>query len=49
MIYSSTLHKEIEKWWRKLDKIMSVAESLDDICIGRKYISYNKVRCHCSC
>lgn len=67
MIYSFTLQKEIEKWWRKLDKIMSVAESTEpfenikgeivypildvyiDICNGRKYISYNKVRCHCSC
>ena len=103
MIYSFTLQKEIEKWWRKLDKIMSVVESSDDIkigdctfrpwgskhhyamktkctstylrtfqstepvenikgeivypildvyidiCNGRKYISYNKVRCHCSC
>lgn len=103
MISSFTLQKEIEKWWRKLDKIMSVAESSDDIkigdctfrpwgskhhytmktkctstylrtfqstdpvenikgeivypildvyidiCNGRKYISYNKVRCHCSC
>lgn len=103
MIHSSTLQQEIEKWWRKLDKPMKVAESLDDInignivfrcwsdkhlyhqktkntytylktfqstqpventkgetvypildvyidiCYGRKYTSYKKVRCHCSC
>lgn len=34
MIYSVTLQKEIEKWWKQLDKVMSVAESLDDIKIG---------------
>lgn len=103
MIHSSTLQQEIEKWWIKLDKPMTVAESLDDInignivfrcwsdkhlyhqktkntytylktfqstqpventkgetvypildvyidiCYGRKYTSYKKVRCHCSC
>ena len=103
MIQSFTLQKEIEKWWKHLDKIMPLAESSDDIKIGdctfrpwgdkhcynmktkctftylrtfqsiepvenvkgeivypildvyidicnsRKYITYNKVRCHCSC
>lgn len=103
MIHSVTLQQEIEKWWRKLDKPMTIAESLDDIkignivfrcwgdkhlyhqktkntytylktfqsmepventkgetvypildvyidiCHGRKYTSYKKVRVHCSC
>ena len=103
MIYSTTLQMELEKWWRKLDKPMAVAESPDnikigdctfrpfgdkhwynmktkctttyirsfqstepvenikgeiiypildvyiDICCGRKYTSYKKVRCHCYC
>lgn len=34
MIYSVTLQQEIEKWWKHLDKVMTVAESLDDIKIG---------------
>ena len=103
MIQSFTLQKEIEKWWKNLDKVMTLAESttnvkignctfrpwgnkhhynmktkctttylrtfqsiepvenikgeivhpiLDvyiDICEGKKYTSYKKVRCHCSC
>ena len=103
MIYSFTLQKEIEKWWKHLDKPMLLAESSDDIkignctfrpwgdkhyytmktlctstylrtfqsiepventkgeiaypildvyidiCEGKKYTSYKKVRCHCSC
>ena len=103
MIHSVTLQQEIEKWWKHLDKVMTVAESLDDIkigdctfrpwgdkhwynmktkctstylttfqsvdpventkgeivypildvyidiCNGRKYTTYKKVRCHCSC
>ena len=103
MIQSFTLQKEIEKWWKNLNKVMTLAESttnvkignctfrpwgskhyynmktkctitylrtfqsiepvenikgeivfpiLDvyiDICEGRKYTSYKKVRCHCSC
>ena len=103
MIQSVTLQKEIEKWWKHLDKVMTVAESSDDIkigdftfrpwgykhyynmktkctatylrtfqsiesvenikgeivhpildvyidiCEGKKYTSYKKVRCHCSC
>ena len=103
MVHSITLQQEIEKWWKHLDKVMTVAESLDDIkigdctfrpwgdkhhynmktkctstylrtfqstepventkgeivypildvyidiCKGRKYTSYKKVRCHCSC
>lgn len=103
MIYSTTLVKDVEKWWKHLDKVMTVAESLDDIkigdcifrawgdkhhyatktkctstysrtfqsiepvenakgeivypildvyidiCKGRKYTSYKKVRCHFSC
>ena len=34
MIHSTTLQQEIEKWWRKLDKPMTIAESIDDIKIG---------------
>ena len=103
MIYSANLRKDVEKWWKHLDKIMTVAEGLDDIkigdcifrawgdkhhytmktkctstysrtfqsiepvknakgeivypildvyfdiCKGRKYTSYKKVRCHFSC
>ena len=103
MIHSVTLQKELEKWWRKLDKPMTIAESIDDIkignmvfrswgdknlyhqktkntytylktfqstepvenikgeivypildvyidiCHGRKYTTYKKVRVHCSC
>ena len=103
MINSETLKQDAEKWWKKLDSPMSIAESSDDIkigdctfrpwgdkhvyrsktkctitysrtfqsvdpvettkgeivypildvyidiCHGRKYTSYKKVRCHCSC
>ena len=103
MIYSTTLQIEMEKWWKDLANVMSVAESLDnikigdctfrpwgdkhvyhsktkctitylrtfqsvdpvenikgeivypildvyiDICHGKKYKSYKKVRCRCSC
>lgn len=103
MIYSANLRKDVEKWWKHLDKVMTVAESLNDIkigdcifrawgdkyhyatktkytstysrtfqsiepventkgeivyptldvyidiCHGRKYTSYKKVRCHFSC
>ena len=34
MIHSVTLKQEIEKWWRKLDKVMTLAESSDNIKIG---------------
>ena len=34
MIHSVKLQKELEKWWKNLDKVMTVAESLDDIKIG---------------
>ena len=34
MIHSVTLQKDMEKWWKHLDKVMSVAESSDDIKIG---------------
>ena len=34
MIYSTTLLNDLEKWWKHLDKVMTVAESLDDIKIG---------------
>lgn len=28
MIYSTILQNDIEKWWKHLDKVMTVAESL---------------------
>ena len=31
MIYSTTLEKELEKWWKHLDKPMSLMESCDDV------------------
>lgn len=34
MIYSTTLKKELEKWWKHLDKPMSLMESCDDVIIG---------------
>ena len=34
MLYSITLEKELEKWWKHLDKPMSLMESCDDIEIG---------------
>ena len=34
MIYSTTLEKELEKWWKNLDKPMSLMESCDDVIIG---------------
>ena len=34
MIYSITLQLELDKWWRNLDKVMTVAESSNDIKIG---------------
>ena len=103
MIYSTNLRTDMAKWWRHLDNVMAVAESLDnikigectfrpwgnkhhyamktkctstylrtfqstdpventkgeivypildvyiDICYGKKYTSYKKVRCRCSC
>ena len=53
MIYSITLQLKIEKWWRKLDKVMAVAESSDDIKIGDctfrpwgdKHYYYMKTKC----
>lgn len=103
MIHSTTLKKELEKWWEHLDNQMTLMESCDDviigsvpfrpwgdkhwykmktkctttymrtfqstvqvenikgeiiypildvyidICHGKKYTSYKKVRCHCYC
>lgn len=34
MINSTRLQKDLEKWWKHLDKVMTVAEGLDDIKIG---------------
>ena len=103
MIYSTTLQRELEKWWKKLENPRPFAKSVEDIkigdvtfrswgdkhlyyqktrntftyiktfqsrepienlmgevvypildvyidiCHGRKYTSYKKVRCHCGC
>ena len=53
MIYSTTLQHEIEKWWKKLDKPMAVAKSLDSIKIGActfrpwgdKHVYHSKTKC----
>ena len=53
MIYSVTLQKELEKWWKHLDKVMTVAESSDDIKIGDctfrpwgdKHLYHMKTKC----
>ena len=34
MIQSFTLQKEIEKWWKHLDKVMTLVESDENIKIG---------------
>ena len=34
MINSTTLQNDLQKWWKHLDKVMTVAESSDDIKIG---------------
>lgn len=34
MIHSITLEKELEKWWKHLDKPFSIMESCDDVLIG---------------
>ena len=34
MIYSTTLEKELKKWWKNLDKPMSLMESCDNVIIG---------------
>ena len=34
MIHSTTLKKELEKWWKHLDRPMSLMESCDDVIIG---------------
>lgn len=103
MLYSTTLQKDIENWWKHLDNPITVLEGLNDlkigdftfrpwgdkhhynmktkctstylrtfqsidqventngeitypildvyidICQGKKYTSYKKVRCRCSC
>ena len=53
MIHSVTLQKDMEKWWKHLDKPMAVAESSDDIKIGDctfrpwgdKHIYKTKTKC----
>lgn len=34
MIYSTTLKKELEKWWKHLDKPFTLMESSNDVIIG---------------
>ena len=53
MIYSITLQKELEKWWKHLDKPMSLMASCDDIKIGDrtfrpwgdKHLYHMKTKC----
>lgn len=53
MIYSTTLEKELEKWWKHLDKPMALMESNDDVIIGSaafrpwgdKHWYHNKTKC----
>ena len=53
MIYSITLQKDLEKWWKNLDKPMSLMESCDDVIIGsvtfrpwgNKHWYYTKTKC----
>ena len=34
MLYSFELEKELEKWWKHLDKPFSIMESTNDVLIG---------------
>ena len=34
MIYSTTLKKELEKWWKHLDRPFTIMESSNDVLIG---------------
>ena len=34
MIYSTTLEKELEKWWKHLDSPFSIMESSNDVILG---------------
>ena len=53
MTYSTTLKKELEKWWKNLDKPFSIMESPNDIMIGsvnfrpwgNKQWYYTKTKC----
>lgn len=53
MIYSTTLQKELEKWWKQLDKPFSLMESNNDIMVGsvnfrpwgNKHWYYTKTKC----
>ena len=52
MIYSTTLQKELEKWWKHLDKPMSLMESCDikigDCTFrpwGDKHLYHMKTKC----
>ena len=53
MIHSTTLKKELEKWWKHLDKPFTLMESSNDIMIGsvtfrpwgNKHWYYTKTKC----
>ena len=44
MIYSTTLQKDIEG-----EIVYPILDVYIDICQEKKYTSYKKVRCRCSC
>ena len=52
MINSTSLQKDMEKWWKHLDTPMTVLESMDDLKIGEctfrpwgdKHLYYQKTR-----
>ena len=53
MIYSITLKKELEKWWKHLDRPFSIMENCNDVIIGsvtfrpwgNKHWYYTKTKC----
>ena len=53
MICSTTLEKELEKWWKHLDRPFSIMESSNDVIIGsvtfrpwgNKHWYYAKTKC----
>ena len=53
MMYSTTLEKELEKWWKHLDRPFSIMESCNDVIIGsvnfrpwgNKHWYYTKTKC----
>ena len=53
MMYSTTLKRKLEKWWKHLDKPFSIMESTNDVIIGsvkfrplgNKHWYYTKTKC----